>query len=64
MIKHLFRPPSALMIAQKELENAKRTLLQYHATAEHAAKMVEFYEGSIKRLTAYVQKENQDFQQV
>jgi hypothetical protein len=38
------------------LENAKRTLLGLHAAAEHAAKMVEFHEGMVKRLTAYVQE--------
>ena len=37
----IFKTPSAHQIAIRELENAQRELLVAHATAEHAAKMVE-----------------------
>ena len=58
MIKKLFTPPSAVTLAQRELENAKRDLLNIRATAEHAAKMVEYYDGVVKRLTSYISTEN------
>lgn len=60
MIKHIknaLRSPSAEAIALRELESAKRELLQMHDTQEYAAKMVEFYQGKVRRLTAYIKKE-------
>ena len=53
----LFRTPSAAEIAQRDLEEAKRILLSQQAAAEHAAKMVEYYQGVVHRLSAYVQQE-------
>ena len=50
----IFKTPSAHQIAIRELENAQRELLTAHATAEHAAKMVEYYHGVVNRLTQYV----------
>ena len=60
MIKHIrnvLRSPSAEAIALRELESAKRELLQMYDTQEYAAKMVEFYQGKVRRLTAYIKKE-------
>ena len=54
----LFRTPSAAEIAQRDLEEAKRILLTQQAAAEHAAKMVEYYQGVVQRLTVYVSQEN------
>jgi hypothetical protein len=54
LIKNLFRPPSAETIALRELETAKRELLQVQDTQEYSAKMVEYYQGKIRRLTAYL----------
>ena len=53
----LFRSPSAAEIAQRDLEEAKRILLAQQAAAEHATKMVEYYQGVVIRLTQYVQQE-------
>ena len=53
----LFRTPSATEIAQRDLEEAKRILLTQQAAAEHAAKMVEYYQGVVQRLSSYVQQE-------
>jgi hypothetical protein len=53
-IKNLFRSPSAETIALRELETAKRELLQVQDTQEYSAKMVEYYQGKILRLTAYL----------
>lgn len=53
----LLRTPSATEIAQRDLEEAKRILLTQQAAAEHAAKMVEYYQGVVQRLTHYVQQE-------
>lgn len=58
-IKHLFKVPSSLQIASRDLENAKRDLLATHAAAEHAAKMVEYYEGVVVRLAKYIKEESQ-----
>lgn len=52
-----FHTPSATEIAQRELEEAKRILLAQQAAAEHATKMVEYYQGVVCRLTQYVQQE-------
>lgn len=57
--KQLFKTPSALQLAMRELEESKRELLAMHASAEHAQKMVEYYEGAINRLTQYVKTESQ-----
>ena len=57
IIKNLFRTPSIEAIALRELEAAKRELLQMQDTQEYAAKMVEYQQGKIKRLTAYLKAE-------
>lgn len=54
MFNKMFREPSADSIAVRELEEAKRHLLQQQAAAEYAAKMVEYYSGLVNRLTEYV----------
>ena len=54
----IFKTPSAHQIAIRDLEEAKRTLLAQQAAAEHAAKMVEYYQGVVQRLTVYVSQEN------
>ena len=54
---NIFRTPTAVEIAQRELEEAKRVLLAQMASAEHATKMVEYYQGVVTRLSNYVQQE-------
>jgi hypothetical protein len=53
-VKNLFRTPSIEAIALRELETAKRELLVMQDTQEYAAKMVEYQQGKINRLTAYL----------
>ena len=54
LIRNLFRIPSIEAVALRELEAAKRDLLQMQDTQEYAAKMVEYHQGKIERLTAYL----------
>lgn len=56
---NLFKVPSAHQLAVRDLENAKRDLLATQAAAEHQAKMVEYYQGVVARLSVYIQTEAQ-----
>ena len=52
----IFKTPDAVSIASHDLEEAKRVLLVTQAQAEHATKMVEYYQGVVQRLSKYVQE--------
>lgn len=57
MLKQLtepFRKPSAEILAQRELEDAKRELLAAQAGLEYAAAMVDYHTSRIQRLSAMV----------
>lgn len=56
IVKNLFRTPSIEAIALRELEAAKRELLQMQDTQEYAAKMVEYQQGKITRLTLFLKE--------
>lgn len=56
-LAHLFKTPSAAVLASRDLEEAKRSLLITQAQAEHSAKMVEYYQGVVIRLSNYVREE-------
>ena len=56
-ITRFFKTPDAVTLASRDLEEAKRQLLVAQAQAEHSAKMVEYYQGMVSRLSNYVQKE-------
>ena len=56
-ITRLFKTPDAVTLASRDLEEAKRQLLVTQAQAEHATKMVEYYQGVVNRLSNYVQAE-------
>ena len=56
-ITRFFKTPAAITLASRDLEEAKRQLLVTQAQAEHSAKMVEYYQGMVSRLSNYVQKE-------
>ena len=56
-ITRIFKTPDAITLASRDLEEAKRQLLVTQAQAEHSAKMVEYYQGMVSRLSNYVQKE-------
>ena len=53
-LKKLWATPSAEAIALRELEEAKRKLLDAQTSREYAESMVKFREAQIKRLTAYL----------
>lgn len=53
-IMSLFRTPSAEVLAIRELEEAKRRLLQYQTTAEYADSMCRYNRERISRLTNYL----------
>jgi hypothetical protein len=50
----LFRKPTAKELAARDLEDARRSLLQEQARAEYHAKMAEFYRGVEERLNTYL----------
>lgn len=53
-LKSLYRAPSPVMMARKELEDAQRNLLQAQSATEYARRMAEYHQDRIKRLTAYL----------
>jgi len=53
----IFKTPDATTLASRDLEEAKRQLLVTQAQAEHSAKMVEYYQGVVLRLSNYVKSE-------
>jgi len=56
-IKELFRLPSAETMAIKELEAARRGLLEAQSAREYADSLCKYHEARIKRLSAIVIKE-------
>lgn len=52
-----FRLPTADVLAVKELEEAKRELLRSQSAQDYAKRMVEYHQDRVKRLTAYVAKD-------
>ena len=53
-VKNIYATPSAEVIAMKELEDAKRKLLEAQTGREYAHSMCMYHEARIKRLTAYL----------
>ena len=49
-----FRLPSAEALALRELEEAKRKLLDAQSGREYADSMCKYHEARIKRLTSYL----------
>ena len=56
-IANSFRLPSADLMAARELEEAKRELLKTQSAQDYAKRMVEYHQDRVKRLTAYMAKE-------
>jgi anti-sigma28 factor (negative regulator of flagellin synthesis) len=46
----VFRKPSVDVIAQRQLDDARRSLMNAHESLEYAKAMVQFNEERIKRL--------------
>lgn len=45
-----FRRPSAITLAQRELEDAQRQLLTAQSASEYAARMVQYHQDRVGRL--------------
>lgn len=56
-LANTFRLPSADMMAVKELDEAKRSLLQMQSAQDYAKSMCAYHAERVKRLTAYITKE-------
>lgn len=57
MLKELletFRKPSANVLAQRELEDARRQMLNDQTMAEHYSSRVQFQRVRISRLTVFL----------
>jgi hypothetical protein len=57
IFKHFFTLPNADVLAVRELEQAKRELLQMQTAQDYAKSMCVYHAERVKRLTAYVTKE-------
>jgi hypothetical protein len=53
-LKTVYKIPSAEVLALRELEEAKRKLLEAQSGRDYAISMCNYYETKIKRLTAYL----------
>lgn len=53
-VKGVFATPSAEVLALRELEDAKRKLLEAQSGREYADSMCKYHEARIKRLTTYL----------
>lgn len=52
----LFRVPTAEILALRELEEAKRSLLEMQTAKDYSGRMVEYNMDRIRRLTLYLNK--------
>lgn len=48
------RPMSVTMLAQKELEEARRSLLVAQSSTEYAQRVADYHQDRINRLTAFL----------
>ena len=55
MILNFLRLKPAIVLAELELENAKRDLLREQTLQEYCAAQVTYNQARIKRLTAYLE---------
>lgn len=59
-VKNAYATPSAESLALRELEEAKRSLLETQSAREYADSMCKYREAQIKRLTAYLHKATEE----
>ncbi|WJZ48143.1 hypothetical protein [Phage DSL-LC05] len=59
-VKNAYATPSAESLALRELEEAKRALLEAQSAREYADSMCKYREAQIKRLTAYLHKATEE----
>jgi hypothetical protein len=55
-LKNWFTTPTAEVLAMRELDDAKRSLLETQSAREYADAMCKYHDAKIKRLTAYLSK--------
>lgn len=56
-IRSVFAPPSALVIAARELESHRRSLLNAQSSREYADGMCAYHMAAIDRLQNYLKEE-------
>lgn len=56
----LFKTPTAIEIAARELEQARRQLLESQSAAEYASRISAYHYDRIKRLSAYLVEANKE----
>jgi len=55
----LFRTPTAVALATRELEAAKKDLLRHQAASDYHARMSEYCIASMRRLSVFIKEEQQ-----
>lgn len=56
-ITRVFRSPTAMSLAHREIESAKRELLRHQAAADYHARMSEYCIAAIRRLNSFIREE-------
>lgn len=59
-LKKMWAAPSPEALAYRELDDAKRRLLEAQTAREYADSMCNYREAQIKRLTAYLRKATEE----
>ena len=59
-VRNAYITPTAESLALRELEEAKRRLLEAQTAREYADSMCKYREAQIKRLTAYLHKATEE----
>ena len=59
-VKNIYATPTAESLALRELEEAKRRLLEAQTAREYADSMCKYREAQIKRLTTYLHKATEE----
>jgi hypothetical protein len=59
-VKNIYATPTAESLALRELEEAKRRLLEAQTAREYAESMCKYRDAQIKRLTAYLHKATEE----
>lgn len=56
LLRSIYILPSAKVLAIKELEESKRTLLEMESSLDYAQSMCNYYKAKINRLEKYLLK--------
>lgn len=59
-VRNIYATPTAEAMALRELEDAKRRLLEAQTAREYADSMCKYREAQIKRLTTYLHKATEE----